>query len=196
MPTDTPVKPEPDTRTGVDLIDAAAAGEPLTGSEPGDLLDYFLTNRAMPGSKTPKNLTVELGHGDAAKRFACAVRPVEWSEWQDSIERATDAKTGDFDRFVAASWCAARALVTPVLGPTIVRMQAEAQAAPDGKIDGPPGDDGRPTRIGPPSDAAHLLRRMFATSSGALLELNGQVLTISRLANDQQSVREVEAGKD
>lgn len=195
MQPSTPVKPEPDTRTGTDLIDAAAAGEPLTDSEPGDLLDYFLTNKALPGADTVKALTVELGDGPNAKRFSCAIHPVEWSEWQDAIERATDPKTNDFDRYVAASWCTARALVTPKLGPAVVRMQKEAQAAPDGKIDGPPGDDGNPTRIGPPTDGAHLLRRMFAKCSGALLELNAQVLTVSRLANDSQSVREVEAGK-
>ena len=185
-----PSVPAPPARTGNDLIDAGANGEPLTGTESDDLLEYFLTNKSVPGSKTPKTLEVELGHGDDVRKFRCQIRRVEWSEWQDSIERATDQKTGDFDRFVAASWCVARALVSPVMGPAVVAMQNEAQKSPDGKIGGKGGE-----RIAPPTDAAHLLRRIFAEQSGALLELNAQVLTISRLANEPQSVREVEAGK-
>lgn len=188
MPTDAPPKPEP--RTGSDLIGAAAEGLPMTGSEAGDLLDYYLTNKGLPGKGKAKDLNVELGYGDDVRTFRCSIHTVEWSEWQDSLIRATNEKTGDFDRFVAASWCLARALVTPKLGPAVVRMQQEAKDSPDGKIDGADGG-----RVGPPKDAAHLLRRMFADQSGALLELNGKVLEISRLANDSQSVREVEAAK-
>lgn len=187
MPTTiAPIEP----RTGTDLIDAAAGGQSLTVGEATDLLEYYLTNKALPGSDAHKDLEVELGDGEQARKFGCTIRTIEWSEWQDAIERATDKATGDYDRFVSSSWVVARALTRPALGPAISRLHEEAKRSSDGKIDGPDG------RVAPPTDAAMLLRRMFATQSGSLLELSVEVLKISRLAGDTQSVREVAAAKN
>jgi hypothetical protein len=169
---------ESPARTGSDLIDAAAAGDRLAPQESDDLLAYFLTNQGLPGDTEVTALSVELGHGQSTRKFSCEVKAVEWSEWQDAIERATNEKTGGFDRFVSSSWVVARALVTPKLGPTIVRMQSENSDTA-------------------PADAAALLRRMFRKQSGALLELAAKVLELSKLANDgESSVKEIEAGKD
>lgn len=181
----------PAQRSSDALIDAAAAGEALRPSESDDLLGYFLTNGSLPGDNEPQSLTVKLGRGAHARDFACSVRPVEWSEWQDSRTRATDEKTGEFDAYVATSWNVARALVSPKLGPTVLRQQKEAETSGDGKIAGPNG-----SRIDAPTDAAELLRRMFKRQSGALLEIGAKVLEISKLQSDTSSVREVEAGKD
>lgn len=182
---------EPEPRTGENLIDAAAGGEPLTPRESDDLLSYYLSNDEMPGDTDVTPLTVRLGHGARAREFACEVHAIEWKEWQDAIERSTDKATGDFDRFVSSSWVVARALVKPKLGPTVVAQQNEAKGNDDGKIAGPNG-----ARVDPPTDAADLLRRMFRKQSGALLELSAKVLELSKLANDgERAVKEVEAGK-
>ena len=168
-------------RNPADLVDAAVRGEALGAKESDDLLAYYLSNDALPGDADALPVTVELGHGAKARKFACEIHPIEWSEWQDARERATDQKTGEFDAYVSASWIVARALITPKLGPT-VRLQQEAAKADDGKGS-------------PPTDAADLLRRMFRRQSGSLLELSGKVLEISKLQNDNESVKEVEAGK-
>jgi len=168
------------SRSAQQLVDAAVSGESLGPKDSDDLLAYFLSNDALPGDTEVVSLTVELGHGAKARKFACEVHPIEWSEWQDARERATNDKTGEFDAYVSASWIVARALVTPKLGPTVVGMQQDAEHG--GKSD-------------PPLDAADLLRRMFRKQSGALLEVSGKVLEISKLQNDNESVKEVEAGK-
>lgn len=167
---------EPSGRSGRELVDAAANGGGLTEAEHGDLLDYYLSNNELPGDADELSLTVELGHR-SKRTFSCVVHPIDWDEWQDARQRATSEKTGRFDAFISSSWTVARALVTPKLGPTVARLQSE-----DPK--------------GAPSDAAHLLRRMFAKQSGALLELSGKVLEISRLQDDANSVKEVEAAKN
>ena len=168
------------SRSSAELLDAAASGAGLSSKESDDLLAYYLSNNALPGDADTVSLTVELGHGAKARKFACEVHPIEWSEWQDARERATNDKTGEFDAYVSASWIVARALVTPKLGPTVVGLQKDAEHG--GESDAP-------------TDAAHLLRRMFSKQSGALLEISGKVLEISKLQNDNESVKEVEAGK-
>lgn len=152
------------------------------------MVAYFLSNDELPGDSAEHDLTVKLGHGPKAKQFACTVRSIDWDTWQDARERATDEKTGKFDAYVSSSWVVARALFKPALGPTVQRLQAVAKAADDEKIDGPKG-----SRIDPPADAAHLLRRMFHRQSGALLELSAKVLEVSKLQDDPSTVREVEA---
>lgn len=164
------------SRAGADLIDAAAGGAELKAKEADDLLGYFLTNEGMPGDEDVVDLELTLGHGDRARAFKCSIHTIEWSEWQDARDRATDVKTGEFDTYVSASWIVARALVTPKLGPTIMAMQAEDKDTA-------------------PGDSAALLRRMFKRQSGALLELSGKVLEISKLQNENNAVKEVEAGK-
>lgn len=175
---------------GSDLIDHAAAGGALMQQEADDLVGYYLSNDGLPGDKDTVPLKVKIGNGPKAREFEMVVRPIEWSEWQDSRTRATDEKTGEFEAYVAASYNVARALVKPQLGPTVMRQQAEAKAAPDQKITGPDG-----TRIDPPKDGAHLLRRMFHRQSGIVLELSSKVLELSKLNSDNASVKEVEAGK-
>lgn len=180
----------PPARGGVQLIDAAAEGLNLTPGESDDLVAFFVSNGEMPGDKAPLPLELKLGHGSAAKTFKCAIKPITWSEWQDARKRATNETTGDFDPYVSSSWVVARSLVKPILGPTVLRMLDEAKEAEDDKIAGPGGK-----RIDPPTDSAELLRRMFEKQSGVLLELSGKVLDISKLQGDNQSVKEVEAGK-
>lgn len=181
----------PTSAPGPSLIERSSLGETLSTGEAGDLLEYYLTNKGLPGGKKVKPLELTVGHGDDVGTFKCSIRAIEWTEWQDSIERATDKKTGDLDRFVAASWAVARALVTPKLGTAVAQLQAQAKTEADGKI---AGEDGE--RISPPTDGAHLLRRMFGRQSGVLLQLSSEVMEISRLANDSQSVREVTAAKN
>lgn len=178
-----------DRRHGDALSEAAAAREPLTKEESQDLLDFYLSNNELPGDDEPLTLTTTLGHGKAERELGVTVHTILWEEWQDSRERATVKDV--FDPFVSASWIVARALITPKLGPVVAAQQAEAQASADKMIEGPKG-----TRIPPAADAAHLLRRMFSKQSGALLELSGKVLGISKLQDGVSSVREVEAGKD
>jgi hypothetical protein len=179
------------SRSSDELLDAAAAGEVLAPAEHDDLVAYYLDNGEMPGDTTGYALEVTLGHGATAKRFACKVRAIEWSEWQDGRQRASDEKTGEINTFVWASWNVARVLLEPKLGPTIQRLQTAAKASEDGKIDGQGGK-----RVDPPADAAHLLRRMFGRQSGALLELSAKVLELSKLQSDSNSVREIEAAKN
>lgn len=178
-------------RSGGDLIDAAADGHALAPQESDDLVAYYLSNGELPGDTDVEELEVTLAHGSKARKFKCSVHPIEWSEWQDARERATNEKTGTFDAFVSSSWVVGRALVTPKLGPTVARLQQEASRSDDGKIAGPKG-----SRIDPPEDAAHLLRRMFRKQSGSLLELSGKVLEVSKLQNDIGSVKEIEAAKN
>jgi len=180
IPADAGLKPgEPDApaRNGDQLVAAAARGEGLAPEESADLLAYYLSNEALPGDEKTLPVTIELGHGDGAREFRCEIHPIEWSEWQDARERATDQKTGEFDGYVLASWNVARALVTPKLGPTVARLQKE-----------------QPDKA--PPDGAALLRRMFRRQSGALIELSAKVLEISKLQNENNSVREVEAAKN
>jgi hypothetical protein len=181
IPADAGLKPgraeEREPRTGSELLTAAALGEGLTPAEHDDMVAFYLSNEGLPGDDEITDLTVKLGHGSKARTFACSVHPIEWSEWQDARERATNEKAGRFDAFVSASWIVARALVTPKLGPTVARLQAE--------------DPGKA-----PEDAAQLLRRMFRKQSGALLELSGKVLEISKLQEENESVKEIEAAKN
>lgn len=174
-----------------ELLDAAEAGNGLSPAENDDLVAYYLSNDELPGDTSVTDVEVTLGRKPIERKFKASVHPIEWSEWQDARERATDDKTGQFDAYVSSSWVVARALVTPKLGPTIARLHNAAKASEDGKIDGPDG-----SRIDPPADAAHLLRRMFRKQSGALLELSAKVLELSKLQNDSNSVREVEAAKN
>lgn len=182
-------------RSGDDLIDAAGAGAPLHPSDQVDLLDYYLTNAGLPGDDDPVPVEFTIGQGKGERKDVWDVRTITWEEYQDAVDQATDEKTGERDVYVTASWVVARALIKPQLGPVVLRQQAEAQASADGKIPGPDG-----ARIKPPSDAAQLLRRMFAKQSGILLELSGEVLAASKLGiNGTGGVRtldrEVAAGK-
>lgn len=167
-------QPDAEPRTGRGLIDAAAAGDTLSQPESDDLLAYYLTNESLPGDDDIVELEVKLGNGAKARRFRCSVHTIEWSEWQDAQERATNDKN-ELDSYVMSSWIVARALVTPKLGPTVLKLQSESEDAP--------------------SDSADLLRRMFKSQSGALLELSAKVLTISKLQGDNGTIREVEAAK-
>lgn len=169
-------QPPSEPRTGDALIDAAAEGADLSTKESDDLLAYYLTNDGLPGDTDVTPLTVRLGNGKAARDFRAEVHTIEWTEWQDARERATDEKTGEFDAYVSASWIVARALVTPKLGPAVARAQ---QQNPETA----------------PADGADLLRRMFRSQSGALLELSAKILELSKLQGNQGTVREVEAGK-
>lgn len=159
-----------------EVIDAAAAGESISDAEQNDLLAYFLTNDKVPGDDEAVELEVTLGNGDRKRAFRFKVTSIEWSAYQDARERAMDAKTGDFDAFLSSSWVVARALKEPKLGPAVARAQRENPETA-------------------PTDGAHLLRRMFKSQPGALLELSAKVLELSKLQGDQGTVREVEAGK-
>lgn len=180
IPADAGLKPgaspgEDDRRRGRELVDAAAVGGSLSPAENDDLVAYYLDHEELPGDSEPKDLTVTLGTGRKAKVFSCSVHAIEWDEWQDARERATTSER--FDAYVSSSWIVARALVTPKLGPTVARLQAEK---PDSA----------------PENAAELLQRMFRKQSGALLELSGKVLELSKLQSDSDSVKEVEAAKN
>lgn len=177
--------------SGAALIDAAADDRSLGQKASDDLLAYYLSNEGLPGDDSVTPLTVKLGHGDGVREFGCEVSTIEWDEWQDARQRATNEAEGTFDAYISASWIVARALVTPKLGQTVARQQEEASKATDGKIEGPKGE-----RLTPPTDAAHLLRRMFRRQSGALLELSGKVLELSKLQNENGAVKEVEAAKN
>lgn len=192
-------EPDADRRTGDELIGAAAAGKDLRGDEQADLLDYYLTNRGLPGDRKPRPVKVTLGDDGEQVTDTWRVRRITWDELRDANEHATatDQATGEqmTDRYVMSSWVVARALQFPPLGPAVKAQQDEAAAAPDKKIDGPtPGE-----RIDPPADAAEFLRRMFATQSDVLFELSGYVLRISKLTGQGGSVKaldeEVAAGK-
>lgn len=173
------------SRTGDELIAAGeragSQNDELSGQEQTDLLDYFLTNKGLPGDDAPIDVEWTIGEGDAKRSNVWKIKPIGWDEFTDARERATDPKTGVFDSYTQASWIVARALVEPKLAPTVGKMQK---------------DD--PDKA--PQDASALLRRMFRRQSGVLLEINIKVLEISKLTNENNSVRtlgrEVEAGKD
>lgn len=185
---------DPAARSGPDLIDAAAAGKTLGDGEQADLLGYFLTNAGLPGDSTPDLVEFTTGRGEDARTEVWDVRRIDYDEWEDSRKRASDVAAGKFNASLQASWIVARALVRPNLGPAVLRQQEEAKAAADGMIDGPEGQ-----RIRPPTDSAHLLRRMFARQSGVLMDISRQVLVISKLDDESQSAkiveRDVAAGK-
>lgn len=168
-------------RSGDDLIDAAGAGAPLHPADQVDLLDYFLTNAGLPGDDDPIPVEFTIGQGATERKEVWSVRTITWEEYQDAVDQATDEKTGDRDVYLTASWVVARALVSPQLGP---RVRAAQEQDPKKA----------------PTDAAQLLRRMFAKQSGVLLELSGEVLAASKLGvNGTGGVRtldrEVAAGK-
>jgi hypothetical protein len=170
----------PAPRSGDEVIAAAARGDSLSAGEHHDLLAYYLANGELPNADEAVPVEFTVGRGDKARKDVWHIKKIRWEDWQDARERATNKKSGVFDPFVAASWNVARALVEPKLGPSLVELQ---QADPDNA----------------PSDAAALLRRMFSTESGVLLELSGEVLRLSKLQDDNESVRvldeEVDAGK-
>lgn len=182
---------QPARRTGDDLISAAADGAKLTGQESEDLLGYFLTNGGLPGDDEPHPVEWMVGEGKRARKNVWMVRTIQWEEWQDAVDRTTN--DGQRDTLETASWIVARALVTPRLGPAVQRQQSEAAASADGKT------DWKGERVAPPSDAAELLRRMFAKQSGVLLAISSEVLRLSKLSANVGGVRtldeDVEAGK-
>lgn len=171
---------EQEPRTGDDLIDAAANGLALAEREKQDLLDYYLTNEGLPGDDEERDVEFTVGEGRTARKNVWKVRTIEWDEWKDAVERTTDEKTGERDTYATASYIVARALQTPKLGPIVKRLQNEQ------------GDKA-------PADAAAFLQRMFAKQSGVLFALSAEVLRLSKLQDDNGSVRtldrEVEAGK-
>jgi hypothetical protein len=184
---------DPERRTGDDLIAAAGDGLALTRGEQQDLLDYFLTNEGLPGDDDVDDVEFTVGHGRKARTDVWQVKTITWDQWKDAVDRTTDEKTGERDTYATAAWIVARALVKPHLGPIVARLRDEASAAPDKKI-GP--DD---ARIAPPAHAPEFLQRMFAKQSGVLFALSAEVLRLSKLQDDNGSVRtlerEVEAGK-
>lgn len=171
----TPVSIPP--RGGDELLNAAAAGADISPREHDDLVDYYLANGELPGDTEPTNLSVKLGRSSKAREFRCIVHPITWDEWQDARERATNERENKFDTYVLASWCVARSLIEPQLGPVVMRMQ-------------------RDTPETAPADAAELLRRMFRKQSGALLDLHSKVLELSGLQEGSGAVREVDAAKN
>lgn len=181
LPTGGPIT-EPSDRllSGDDLIGAAARGEKLSDESAGDLLDYYLANGDLPGDDEPVPVEFEIGTGRALRKTVWHFRRIGWDEWLDAEDRGRDEKTGKFDGYIAASYVVSRALVKPLLGPGVTKLQrADAGKAP--------------------ADAAELLRRMFMKQSGTLLSLSIDVRRISRLGQDQKSSRildeEVAAGE-
>jgi len=167
---------EPEVQSVQKSIERSAAGDALAPQDAAVLLEHFLDTGSINNEDEPVPIAVKVGHGKAAKEYLWKVRAISWDEWDDSRTRATDDATGEYQAFTAASYMVARALVEPQLGEVVKRLRA---SKPEGA----------------PADAAALLRRMFARESGALLELNGKVLEISKLMMDNNAVREVEAGK-
>lgn len=175
---------------GEALLDAAASGMGLLAEEEIDLVDYYLTNRGLPGDDKPRKFEVDVGNGETKRTAVWTVRPIEYDEWRDANQQAYDEEKDQTNAYIVASLTVARSLVHPKLGPAVARLRALAEAEADGKIEEADG-----TRRRPPRDAAELLRRMFARNSGSLFELSGNVTRISKITDGGSLVREVEAGK-
>jgi hypothetical protein len=163
------------------LITRAAEGDRLAGDEQVDLLAYFVDNGSLPGDDDRYPLEFETGDERGRTiRNTWWVRRLEWDEWQDNLERATDSD-GKRDNYVACAWNVARTLVEPQLGPRVLAMREQD---PDGA----------------PEHAAELLQRMFARQASVLVDMSAAVLSLSRLSGTERSARildhqEVAAGK-
>lgn len=165
-------------RTGSGLLDATAGGAHLRQQESDDMVDFYLSNDELPDDDEVVPYDVKFGRKNPRVE-TWQLHPISWDDWQDARERATDDKTGNYDAFVASSWNVARGLSWPQLGPKVLGAQRDNPAKA-------------------PTDAADLLRRMFAKQSGTLLSLSAKVLEISHLQDDDSSVveKEITAAKN
>lgn len=154
-------------------LEAAAAGESITGADVNVLRDYFLGNGTRPGDAVVKDVQVKLPDG---ARWALQIKAISYGEWQDAQERGTDDESGKQDAFVTASWIVARAVVTPKLGPIVNQLREQRGETA-------------------PRDASGLLREFFLRQPGGLLGLSQRVINMSGLGLSSELVVEVEAGK-
>lgn len=172
-------------REGDELVDAAARGAGLTGTEENMLLQFFLGDAPQPNSTKTQEFAVDTGDG---KEWTCSLGAVTWGEYRDATTRSTSSDDGTQDFFKEASYVVARATKKPLLGPIFAQVR-EARIAENRDL---PEDQARAV----PEDAAHMLRIFFERQPGSLIYLRRKVLELSRLDEaGEGGVREIEAGK-
>jgi len=173
-----PVDDEPveEVRGGTEgLIDKAAGGESLADAEVDQLTEYFLgENRVRPGEAKDdtKTLAVNLAPTGPPVETQFTLHSISWEMWQTCQRSGTDRQRGEdvVNQFKVASYAVAFATSKPDLGAIRTRIPEDQR----------------------PKDTAELLRDFFASQPGSLIDLQSEVLKLSRLSMTESAVREVD----
>jgi hypothetical protein len=165
--------------TDDELIGRAADGEKLGAVEQDALTAYFLGDRRARPGETPqdeKEFDVEIGPtGTDAELWRIKCAPITWDQWQAAQKLGVKRERGvdELEALKRASYVCAYGIVKPDLGE--VRMGIDSDVRP--------------------ADTAQMLRDFFRKNPGVILQLETEILRLSRLAINESAIREVSAGK-